>query len=411
MGVPPSFLHIQLQAMNTTDFKNLITRYLAGRTTAEEEEQLLKYYDYLQERNISWDEEKMGNADEVKKRLYDNALMEISQRENQKKPTVRNIFSSWKAAAAIVTIVSAGIFFYMKDRGLQVAKDINKVKPVQNDVPPGGNKAILTLADGSQIILDNAQDGTLTTQGNIAVSKSKDGQLVYKVGDTDQSAKSTQPVFNTISTPVGGQYQVILSDNTKVWLNASSSIRFPATFTGNQRTVEIDGEAYFEVAADKKRPFKVLSDGQVIEVLGTHFNVNAYRDESKVKTTLLEGSVKITSGVASNIIKPGQQAQLVRGKESFQVINIDPEEAVAWKNGLFMFDDEDIQSIMRKISRWYGVEVIYQDPDINEKFGGTVSRFENVSQVLKILEITGTIHFKIDPGDASGKGRRIIVMK
>ncbi|HEY0770016.1 MAG TPA: FecR domain-containing protein, partial [Sphingobacteriaceae bacterium] len=328
--------------MNTTDFKNLVTRYLAGKTTVEEEKQLLKYYDHLQERNIHWDIEKMGNEDEVKKRLYDNALNEISRQENLNKgPIVRSIFSYWKVAAAIVTIASAGLFFYLKTPGLPVAKVEDKTKPVQNDVPPGGNKAILTLADGSQIILDNAQDGTLTTQGNIAVSKSKDGQLVYKVGNSHPSTGTTEPVFNTIITPVGGQYQVILSDNTKVWLNASSSIRFPATFTGNYRSVEIEGEAYFEVAADKKRPFKVLSDGQVIEVLGTHFNVNAYRDENKVKTTLLEGSVKISSGAVSNIIKPGQQAQLVRGKESFQVINIDPEEAVAWKNGLFMFDDED----------------------------------------------------------------------
>lgn len=397
--------------MNTTDFKDLVTRYLVGKTTAKEEEQLLKYYDSLQERNVSWNAEEMGIQEDIKKKLYQNALNEISRRENQhNRNNIKSLFPYWKAAAAILIIVSTSLYFYTQRSDQRLAKE-NKIQPVQNDVPPGGNKAILTLADGKQIILDNAEDGTLSTQGNIAINKSKDGQLVYKVGNDEELTVDPEPVFNTIKTPIGGQYQVILSDNTKVWLNASSSIKFPTAFTANERYVEIEGEAYFEVAKDKKRPFRVMSEGQVIEVLGTHFNVNAYTDESIIKTTLLEGSVKISSGSGNSIIKPGEQARLSRESHALHVTIVDPEEAVSWKNGLFMFDDEDIHSIMRKISRWYGVDVIYQDNDINEKFGGTVSRFENVSQVLKILEVTGTIHFKIATGDANGKGRRIIVMK
>lgn len=389
--------------MNKTDFQNSVTRYLAGNATPEEEKQLLQYYRELQEKELSWNENNMGIQEDVKNDIYYKALDEIARREKNSKNKIRDIFSGWRVAAAIIAIISIAAYFHLSHPDRQLVKKINRLKPVQNDVLPGGNKAVLTLADGTQIVLDNARDGALASQGNIAVSKSKDGQLVYQV-KKDQPAENMQPSFNTIRTPVSGQYQVTLSDDTKVWLNANSSLKFPTVFTGDERSVEIEGEAYFEVAKDKKRPFKVMSNGQVIEVLGTHFNVNAYNDEAETKTTLVEGSVKIVSGTSSKIIKPGQQARVSHENHTMDIASIDPEGVVSWKNGLFVFDNEDIHSIMRKISRWYGVEIVFQNDEINERFGGTISRFENVSQVLKLLEVTETIHFKIE-------GRRITVMK
>lgn len=384
-------------------------RYLAGQTSPREEEYLFKYYDRLQENEISWNKHEMGLREEVESRLYTRAIKEI-RKADVKNSKVRTL-QRFGLAAAIILMVSAVFYFYQATPEKQMSETVRAKKAIQNDILPGGNRAVLTLADGSQIVLDNAEDGTLTTQGNISVNKSKDGQLVYKVTEQTASASSAKPEYNTINTPVSGQYQVVLSDNTKVWLNSGSSIKFPTAFTANERLVEIEGEAYFEVSKDKKRPFRVKSDRQLIEVLGTHFNVNAYPDESSIQTTVLEGSVKISAGNENKIVKPGQQNRLSRVKQTMEVVEVDLEEAIAWKNGLFVFDNEEIHSIMRKISRWYGVEVVYQDSNIEERFGGTVSRFENVSQVLKILEVTETIHFKIVQGDSSGKGRRIVVMK
>ncbi len=397
--------------MDNKEFKSLVDRYLSGKASAEEEGYLFDYYDSLQERKIFWDEDIMGVQDEVKNKLYKRALNDIASQQGSGRKTMVRTLVRWSLAAAVLALVSIAVYFSSLKSQPQLATIVKKDNQVPADILPGGNKAVLTLADGTQIILDNADDGTLTTQGNISVNKSKDGQLIYKVSKDGQSAFVKEPEYNTIRTPASGQYEVVLSDDTRVWLNAGSSIKFPTAFTANERLVEIEGEAYFEVSRDKKRPFKVKSDNQLIEVLGTHFNVNAYGDEASVKTTVLEGSVKISAGAENNIIKPGQQNRLSRPKGKMDVVDVDVEEAISWKNGLFMFENEEIHSIMRKISRWYGVDVVYEQNNIEEKFGGTVSKFENVSQVLKILEVTGTIHFKIVQGDDSGKGRRIIVMK
>lgn len=395
--------------MNKIEFYNLVTRYLAGTASPEEEKLLLRYYDFLQENQLSWDEDRMGNYGEVKKEVYRRALNEIAGHEKiSNRNKISYLFSNWRLAVAAASIsvilLSVVAWFQLKSPAEQVAKENDKpASPVMRDIAPGGNKAILTLADGSQVVLEDADNGAITQQSNVTVSKTKNGQLVYRAGDTGQQVQNKIPAFNTIKTPVGGQYRVVLSDGTKVWLNSSSSIKFPVVFSGNERSVEIEGEAYFEVAKDKRKPFKVFSDDQAVEVLGTHFNVNAYRDEPNIKTTLAEGSVKVSSDGISNTITPGQQVRLSRKSHAMNIVAVDTEAAISWKDGLFVFNDEDIHSIMRKISRWYGVEVVFQN-DINEKFGGVISKFENVSQVLKILEVTETIHFKIEK-------RRITVMK
>ena len=391
--------------MNKIEFYNLVTSYLAGTASAEEEKLLLRYYDFLQENQLSWDEDRMGDYEEVKKTVYRKALNEIAGHEKGKHNKISYLFLNWRVAAAsiIIILLSTVTWFQLKSPAEQVVKADDKRVPVTHDIAPGSNKAILTLADGSQVVLEDAHNGDITRQKNVTISKTKNGQLVYRAGGTVRPAENKIPAFNTIKTPVGGQYRVVLSDGTKVWLNSGSSIKFPVTFVGNERSVEIEGEAYFEVAKDKKKPFKVFSDDQVVEVLGTHFNVNAYKDEANIKTTLAEGSVKVSSDGISNMITPGQQARLSRKSHAMNIVAVDTDAAISWKDGLFVFNDEDIHSIMRKVSRWYGVEVVFQN-DINEKFGGVISKFENVSQVLKILEVTETIHFKIEK-------RRITVMK
>jgi len=275
--------------------------------------------------------------------------------------------------------------------------DKNLISEIKQDIPPGGNKAVLTLSDGSTIILDSAANGNLANQGNSSVNK-LGNQIFYKT-----EGKSTEVLYNTISTPRGGKYQLALTDGTKVWLNAASSIRFPVTFVGKERKVEITGEAYFEVAKNKSMPFRVSVNDMNIEVLGTHFNISAYADERIVKTTLIEGSVKVTKGDALAILLPGEQARLSQQGQLTIDKDINIEEVVAWNNGLFLFDHNNIQEIMQQISKWYDVDVVFQGEPTHLTFSGVVSRNSNISQVLKIMEQAG-VRFAIE-------GKKITVMK
>jgi ferric-dicitrate binding protein FerR (iron transport regulator) len=301
-------------------------------------------------------------------------------------------------AADSFIIFFLAVFFYLnKTEATQnrLVKNERASSSLKNDILPGGNKALLTLADGSTIILDSAQNGTLSNQGNIKIIKLDDGQLAY---DKSAVSGSTEVLYNTISTPKGGQYQLTLSDGSKVWLNAASSLRFPATFSGNERKVELTGEGYFEVAHNPSKPFIVTKNNVEIKVLGTHFNVNAYDDEDVIKTTLLEGSVKVTKGNKSTLITPGEQAIVSNSSTTTFSINVkkdvDLDEAIAWKNGKFIFQDADIKSIMRQLEHWYDVSVIYDDKEVtNEEFVGSISRNVNISQILQMLEKTGAVKF------------------
>jgi transmembrane sensor len=270
------------------------------------------------------------------------------------------------------------------------------------EILPGVNSAILTLSNGKKIDLSKAASGQLALQSGIQVIKTASGQLAYKI--TDATGEPDAIKTNNVTTPKGGQWQVILPDGTHIWLNSASSIIYPATFAHQkERTVQLKGEAYFEVAKDKRHPFIVNTDKQSVTVLGTHFNINSYPDEPSVRTTLAEGRVKIsgTSG-QTKFLKPGQQAILANNGLTVSDANI--EEALAWKNGYFRFNDENIHSVMRKLSRWYNIDVQY-DPDISKDgLNGRISRFKNISQVLKALEATKTVHFKVE-------GRRVTIMK
>lgn len=289
------------------------------------------------------------------------------------------------AAAAIIITGAAGLYFGSILRNKAAKPTIAIVKQL-HDIMPGGNKAILTLADGSSILLDSAHNGVLAKQGNSIINKAKDGQLIY---NNDQSSGAEIPGMNMISTPRGGQYQVVLPDGSKVWLNAASSLKYPTFFTGDQRVVEITGEAYFEVAKNALLPFIVKTKMAEVEVLGTHFNVMAYDDETLMKTTLLEGSVKVTSGKSSDILKPGQQA-LLNEREQLRIVNnVDVDEETAWKNGLFQFKDADVESIMRQVSRWYDVKISYEGKITARQYSGRISRNVKASELLNMLKYTG----------------------
>lgn len=308
----------------------------------------------------------------------------------------------WKpiaAAASILFVAALALFLYkvIPSRiGEEVVKHASHIKP-------GGNKAYLTLGNGKRIILTDSENGTLLAQNGLKITKTHDGQLVYTITGDQKSAGNE---YNLIETPRGGQYQIILPDGTHVWLNTASSLKYPSVFKGKERKVELQGEAYFEVSRNTKMPFKVISSQQTVEVLGTHFNVNSYSEETESRTTLLEGSVRVEPNRSPGVmIRPGQQARLQRnGNDNINVIEADLEEVMAWKNNYFRFNNEKIESIMRKISRWYDVSVEFKGAVSEEEFNGTISRSKNISQVLEMLEETKGVHFKIE-------GRRIIVMK
>jgi len=302
------------------------------------------------------------------------------------------------AAAAVVFCAIAGAYFLWTEGRQHQETAISKIKgnPLTVAIVPGSNKAILTLSDGSAIALDSTRQGMLTSQGNARVINLNGTTLSYNAAN----AKDLQTVYNTLSTPGGGQYQLLLSDGTKVWLNASSSIHFPSVFKGSERNVTITGEAYFEVAKNAAMPFTVTARDMTVQVLGTHFDVMAYNDENAINTTLLEGSVKISSGAVHKMLVPGQQSRVDKTGQ-IEIAAADVEEATAWKDGLFQFNGYSIETIMRQISRWYDVEVVYEGEIPTGHFSGMVNRSNNISQVLKIME-GGGVGFRIE-------GRKIVV--
>jgi ferric-dicitrate binding protein FerR (iron transport regulator) len=365
--------------------ETLLNKYLEGTATAQEaaavEEWYLKFKDV--ERGEITDTFIETSTDRIWQRL------EKQHNLPQYKRTIS--IKLWAAAAAVVVMVLGGLFYY-SNRNSNPAPMLAK----HADVAPGANKAVLTLADGRKISLNDAKNGALAQQAGISISKTADGQLVYELKAGEKELDTKEISYNTIETPRGGQYQISLPDGTKVWLNAASSLSYPATFAGQrQRMVQLTGEAYFEVAKDKQHPFTVKSTGQEIEVLGTHFNVNAYADEPAVKTALLEGSVKVSAGTTTVVIRPGQQASLKNGSINVEEVNTNV--MADWKAGKFRFKDEPLASILRKVSRWYDVEVVYS-PGFKDMptFTGSVSRLDNVSAVLKMLEETSDVKFSIE---------------
>lgn len=307
----------------------------------------------------------------------------------------------WKIAAAAVLVLAASLLPLLLTRKTRPQDPLARYQPAppaKPDILPGGDKALLTLSDGSTIVLDSARPGSLTRQGNTQVVKSAAGALQYKT-----LAGNDAPItYNILSTPRGGQYRLILPDGSKVWLDAASSIRYPTAFTGTSREVEVAGEAYFEITKDPSMPFRVLAAHRLgephpmaIEVLGTAFNVNAYDDEASIRTSLLEGSVRLVKGQHSGLLKPGQQVQTQDNGEMQGVPEADMEKAVAWKNGLFEFDDETLPAVMRQLSRWYDVDVVYEGKIPADRFSGRISRKTTLAGVFRILKLSD-VRFTIE---------------
>lgn len=294
-------------------------------------------------------------------------------------------FLRYVAAAVLIgCIATGGIWLYRKGNAKETAVRPAAKERLLVDRRPGGNRATLTLGDGTTVMLDSAANGTIFQQGAAKIIKAGD-LLTYEKNGQQGSAV----VYNTITTPKGGQYQLWLNDGTRVWLNASSSLRFPSSFPGAERSVELQGEGYFEVARNPAKPFRVNANNVDVEVLGTHFDVMAYADEGLLKTTLVEGKVKVRKDKAIVVLQPGQQAKVYREGSIRLDESADIEEALAWKNGLFKFSGADVGTIMRQIGRWYNVETLIKGDMRNIHLSGKASRNLNLSQLIEILELSG----------------------
>jgi transmembrane sensor len=373
--------------------------------TAEEKQWLLDYLENsdhtellkLMQKQFSDD---LENGKEINPELSEKLLKAIHEKINAPVRSKHHVipFKRLALAASIIGLVLITTFFFLNKNGSNgVAKaNVNEHK-FKDDVAPGGDKATLTLANGATIVLDDAQNGALAQQGNTKIIK-LDGKILYD----EINRNSKDVVYNTISTPKGGQYQLELPDGSLVWLNASSSIYFPTSFVEKERRVQVTGEAYFEVAKNAHKPFIVGVNNAEVQVLGTHFNINSYTDEDDMKTTLLEGSVRFVNGTSTNMLKPGQQSQLAKNGNVKVVSDVDVDKVVAWKNGLFDFENAGIETVMRQLSRWYDVDIEFKGkPD--DVFIAEMRRNIKLSDALKALELTGKVRFEIE-------GKKIVVM-
>lgn len=387
--------------MENKQAKDLLHKFNSGTCTEEERALLESWY-------LEWQGEEIDLTGTELDAIKSQSWRRIASAA-EKSPR----FSNWRRyAAAVLALALAGVMFLLVQHhrsgpasGQQQAVAISRLKAT-----PGNSKVLLTLADGRVVSLDEAKAGKIAEVSGVLIRKTADGQLVYEAtasaGTPPKQGASAG--FNQIATPRGGQHKIILPDGTKVWLNAASSLKYPVQFTGDARRVELLGEGYFEVNSlpsgpGKRMPFLVSTPTQTVEVLGTHFNINAYEDEAAVKTTLLEGAVKISlhgagmenpgAGNEGVLLKPGQQA-VVR-QERAEVNPINTGEVVAWKNGYFSFEEADLKTVMRQLSRWYDVEVVYEGDIFPETFTGKFQRNMSLSKVLDILTYAG-IHFKME---------------
>jgi len=394
--------------MDEQRFKALFERYLEDRLSPEELRELLDAVQDDQLTDLLDDALKNAFSEaayreddaEVRQAALAKVLSAIhGEREEERTVPKRRIIGyRWLSgvAAMLLLATGAGWLFYQHHHTTPQHQQM-----AVNDIQPGVNQATLTLANGHRIILSANLKGTVAQQAGVTITKTPSGEILY----TAQASDDQQVLYNTLATARHEQFQIILPDGSHVWLNAASSLKYPVTFSGNERRVELTGEAYFEVAHNAALPFKVKTETQEVEVLGTHFNIKAYEDERSVKTTLLEGSVRVSDQSGRiKLLRPGQQA--VHTSTQLSVSDIDTEEAVAWKNGYFMFEDnEELGSAMRKVARWYDIDVVYEDPELAKQLiAGSITRFTNASKVLEMLHKVCGVHFKIE-------GRKVSVTK
>ena len=369
----------------------LLKKYNEGKASKTEEDVINRYYELFDALPNEVDEKDLDAKNEMHEKLMQNIRQEY--------PIVKRKFTHWHIAASILVAVFSvyAIWYFHPKKRAYSQETVN----ASLDIPPGGKRAQLILDGNEAITLDGKKNGLLAMQNKVQVIKTADGSINFKTIERERKNQTSRQ--NQLITPPGGKYMLTLADGTKVWLNASSRLSFPSFFTGNQRLVELEGEAYFEVAQNKSQPFLVKAKGTNVEVLGTAFNMMAYLDEANTKTTLIEGAIRVNYKNVSKQLKPGLQA-ITNSFEPIRVVTADMKDALSWKDGYFYFKDEPLISIMRKLQRWYNIEVIYH-PKANkyQTFGGMISSDNYISNILSIMELTDNVHFKIE-------GRRVMVM-
>ncbi len=387
--------------MTSEEYIQLYQKYIAGECTPEEEQLLFGYEDNFMLQDSSPGE--LNKDKNLQKKIYDRIFKTINKKEV-------NIYRLWiKYAAAIILILSIGIMEYRdykKDLELEKVKAVSVKSTVPSPVQDS-SAVMLTLSNGSVISLDSASNGVLTEDGSSKISKTANGEVEYKVTNSWGYLNAS---VNKLYVPKGFQYKLTLADGTKVWLNANSTLYYPSNFRGIERLVELAGEAYFEVARNEKMPFVVKTRTSRVQVLGTHFNISAYTDDEVEKTTLAEGSVKVSQGTHNVVLKPGQQGVVANKNTEIKVQEANLKQILAWKEGYFLFKDDNIRDVMKQISRWYNVDIEYETSSDGKIFGGIYSKSKDLEELLKGLELTGIVKFKIIPEESIGKGRRVIVM-
>lgn len=382
----------------------LAQKLFKGTASEAEKQELHQWYDQWQD-----DEETINtfpnedSEESIRMRMLTQIKTGMKQRQPAKVIPVQKKWYRFAAAASIVSVLSVAGFLFMDKNNNQDEMAANAGKQ-ENVAAPVANKAMITLADGRRVSIDSIQSGSLARQHDVNVVKTADGRIEYSVlqGEGDD-----QLAYNTLDNPRGSRVQPItLGDGTKVWLNSESSLHYPVQFTGKERHVEVTGEAYFEVAKNAAKPFKVAIAGKAeVEVLGTHFNINSYSDEANINTTLLEGKIKLTqfSNQQSVTLAPGQQGIFNTNGPININSDVDVDEVMAWKNDLFNFNSLDAESIMRQVGRWYDLEVSFEGQISRETYSGIVSRNSDLVQVLKVLE-EGGLKYKI-------AGKKIVLQK
>ena len=365
--------------------QELASKWLNKTITADEKKEFAAWYNSDQDHDVKIPPEFAENEEILEDRILYKINGVIKPNKN------RIPLKTWLSiAASLLLLIGFSAYYFTRDHNIKT-NQVATLNKNNGDIKPGSNKAILTLANGSTINLSDVKNGVLTNQGKTLLKKNNAGQITYQ-GSAKTEDQSL--IYNTITVPKGGQFQIALSDSTKVWLNSASSVTFPVAFSKTERKITVTGEVYLEVAKNKHLPFRVVAGKQVIEVLGTHFNINAYTDESAIITTLVEGSVKVTANGNIAILKPNQQSSVSNNDtQEIRVTTADEENALAWKNGVFQFDNTEMPTIMREISRWYDVQIKYEGQYPQRNFTGSISRNVNLSELLNMLKYTG-VDFK-----------------
>ena len=389
--------------MRQVEIRKLVKKYLHDTATKEETEKLFQWYRSEMNADSHWDLDAFEDEEDLK--LFILSKIDVPDLIEKKAPVYRK-FYYLAAAASLAIFMAIGLYFFNNNNQTYVSPTSVKkvVKQKAIDIQPGTNKAILTLSNGKKIILDDSQNEVVINDGAIKVHKNAKGIIEYKLnrlGKEQNEKTEVQTGYNTIQTPIGGKFQLTLADGSKVWLNSASSLRFPVYFSGDNRTVELKGEAYFEVAKSQNKKFTVRSGNQTVEVLGTHFNINAYSDEPVITTTLIEGAIRVVelNTQKFQILKPGEQSKV---HNDIKIQKKDTQADIAWKDGYFYFENSSIETVMRQLGRWYGITARYESALPQQHFEGAISTNLTLLEVLEILQ-KSNVHFSLE-------GKEVVVM-